>query len=332
MTVSSQPVSLPPSIHVLERGWLSSNNVLLFGRDDVALIDSGYCAHAEQTLTLVRHVLRARGRDRLDRLLNTHLHSDHCGGNTALQDAFACTVAIPAAEATVVAAWDEDALSFRATGQRCPRFRADRAIRDGDMLHMGDLQWQALAAPGHDPHALLFFCASEGILISADALWRDGFGVIFPELADGPGFAEARATLELIRTLDVKVVIPGHGAPFTEVDDALQRAFSRLGYLAADPARNARNAVKVLIKFLLLDRQRIPLDQLPAMMRDIPLLHMANERYMHMEDAQLAQWVVGQLARAGAARSDGGFLLDAEPGVQPMMAAGARNRAGCYHR
>jgi glyoxylase-like metal-dependent hydrolase (beta-lactamase superfamily II) len=30
---------------------------------------------------------------------------------------------------------------------------------------MGDLAWQALAAPGHDPHALLFWCEDEGILI-----------------------------------------------------------------------------------------------------------------------------------------------------------------------
>src|SRR5262245_49197489 len=71
---------------VLERGWLSSNNLLL--HDPQAgdwLLDSGHCVHAAQTVELVRHALQGRP---LVRLLNTHLHSDHCGGNAALQRAF----------------------------------------------------------------------------------------------------------------------------------------------------------------------------------------------------------------------------------------------------
>ncbi|MBP0598253.1 MBL fold metallo-hydrolase [Herbaspirillum sp. LeCh32-8] len=309
--MNAPALQVHPGIHVLERGWLSSNNVLLFGDDDVAMIDSGYVSHAEQTLTLVRHVLKERGRDRLDLLLNTHLHSDHCGGNAALQAAFASRTAIPAAEADKVRRWDEDALSYRATGQRCPRFNFDQTIGDGQALRLGGLDWQALAAPGHDPHSLIFFCPQEGILISADALWRNGFGIIFPELDGETGFDEARATLELIRTLDVKLVIPGHGAPFTEVGDALDKAFSRLDYLQADPLRNAHNGIKVLVKFLLLDRQRIALEELPAIVRDTPLLRVANRRFMQMADEELACWVVAQLERAGAACSDGVFLLDA---------------------
>lgn len=309
--MNAPALQVHPGIHVLERGWLSSNNVLLFGDDDVAMIDSGYVSHAEQTLTLVRHVLKERGRDRLDLLLNTHLHSDHCGGNAALQAAFASCTAIPAAEADKVRRWDEDALSYRATGQRCPRFNFDQTIGDGQALRLGGLDWQALAAPGHDPHSLIFFCPQEGILISADALWRNGFGIIFPELDGETGFDEARATLELIRTLDVKLVIPGHGAPFTEVGDALDKAFSRLDYLQADPLRNAHNGIKVLVKFLLLDRQRIALEELPAIVRDTPLLRVANRRFMQMADEELACWVVAQLERAGAACSDGVFLLDA---------------------
>jgi glyoxylase-like metal-dependent hydrolase (beta-lactamase superfamily II) len=309
--MNAPALQVHPSIHVLERGWLSSNNVLLFGRDEVAMIDSGYVSHGEQTLTLVRHVLHARGRDRLDLLLNTHLHSDHCGGNAALQSAYACRTAIPAAEAGKVCDWDEEALSYRATGQRCPRFDFSHTIADGEVLRLGDLDWRALAAPGHDPHSLIFFCEQEGILISADALWRNGFGIIFPELDGETGFDEARATLELIRTLDVRLVIPGHGAPFTEVGDALGKAFSRLDYLQADPLRNAHNGIKVLVKFLLLDQQRIALEKLPAMMREIPLLRIANRRFMQMSDDALARWTVAQLERAGAARSDGVFLLDA---------------------
>ena len=302
------PAQLPLSMRVFERGWLSGNNILFSGCDETTLVDSGYVTHAPQTLALVEHALNGR---RLDRIVNTHLHSDHCGGNAALRMAWDCRIAIPAAEADKVRDWDEGALSYRATGQQCARFSFDELISPGDVLTMGDLQWQALAAPGHDPHALLLWCAREGILISGDALWQNGFGVIFPELAGEPGFDDVRATLELIAALGAQVVIPGHGAPFTDVEAALQRAHGRLDYLSADPVRNAENGIKVLLKFLLLERRRIALAEIERLFGTLPLLVCARERFLPRAPAELARWAAKALEKAGAARVEGGWLVDA---------------------
>jgi glyoxylase-like metal-dependent hydrolase (beta-lactamase superfamily II) len=291
-------------MRVFERGWLSSNNVLFTGAQP-ALVDSGYVTHAAQTLALVRHAL---GDQALALLVNTHLHSDHCGGNAALQAAYRCRTIIPAPEAGKVARWDEDALSYKATGQQCARFGFDATLAPGEMLELGGLRWQALAAPGHDPHALLLYCATEGILISGDALWENGFGVIFPELADETGFEDQRATLGLIATLDARIVIPGHGAMFTDVAGALARAHARVDYLSADPRRNAENAIKVMLKFLLLERQSIALDELPALLASIPLVERVRVEYFDMDPAAMAGWAVGALVRAGAAHVDGKLL------------------------
>ena len=300
-------MSLPDSMHVLQRGWLSSNNILFIGREQTALVDSGYATHAPQTLQLVAHLLQGRP---LDLLLNTHTHSDHVGGNAALQDAYGCRTLIPAAEAPAVRDWNEDALSYRATGQYCPRFRFDATMAAGDTLMLGDMAWQVLGAPGHDPHSLILYCPSQRILISADALWENGFGVIFPELEGEPGFDATRATLEQIAALDVRLVIPGHGAPFADVAGALQRAFKRLDYLAADPARNAQNGIKVLVKFRLLEKKRIPLTELRQWMHDVPLLATSNRMHLRMEEAALADWTASQLVRAGVARVEQGMLVD----------------------
>ena len=300
-------MSLPDSMHVLQRGWLSSNNILFIGREQTALVDSGYATHAPQTLQLVSHLLQGRP---LDLLLNTHTHSDHVGGNAALQEAYGCRTIIPAAEAPAVRDWDEDALSYRATGQQCPRFRFDATMAAGDNLILGDMEWQVLGAPGHDPHSLILYCPAQRILISADALWENGFGVIFPELEGEPGFDATRATLEQIATLDVRLVIPGHGAPFSDVAGALQRAFNRLNYLAADPARNAQNGIKVLVKFRLLEEKRIPLAELRQWMHEVPLLATSNRMHLRMEEEALADWTASQLVRAGVARIEQGVLVD----------------------
>ncbi|WP_421378730.1 MBL fold metallo-hydrolase [Paraburkholderia sp. DD10] len=301
-------IALPPSIKVFERGWLSSNNVLLIDDACAALVDTGYATHAPQTLALVRQTLGARP---LDLIVNTHLHSDHCGGNALLQATWPCRTAIPVSEADAVRAWDETRLTFRATGQTCERFSFTETIAPGVRLRLGALDWQVLGAPGHDPHSLMLYCADERILISADALWENGFGVIFPELEGESGFAEEQAVLEAIAERDVRLVIPGHGAPFTNVGQALERAFSRVAWLRADPARNARNALKVLIVFKLLEVREMGFDVLLRMLDEAAAMRAAASMLKPRgEWPALVREIVEELAaRNGPLAVDGARLV-----------------------
>jgi glyoxylase-like metal-dependent hydrolase (beta-lactamase superfamily II) len=292
----------------LQRDWLSANHVLFDDGEQAALVDSGYVKHRELTVAMVRRLLGARP---LDLLVNTHLHSDHCGGNGLLQATWGCRTLVPAASAQAVRDWDMARLTYEATGQRCDRFGFDGTIDDGDTLCLGGLDWSVIAAPGHDPDAVVLHCPSERLLISADALWQDGFGVIFPELVGEPGFDAQHAILERIARLDIRLVIPGHGAMFTDVAEALGRAHRRLDYLRADPARNARHAVKVLLKFLLLEREAIPLAGVRDWFASIPLVVEPNRRHLGLAPDELTDWTIAALVKAGAARIEGGMLIDA---------------------
>ncbi|SIT37199.1 Zn-dependent hydrolase, glyoxylase [Paraburkholderia ribeironis] len=300
--------TLPASIRVFERGWLSSNNVLLIDDACAALVDTGYASHAPQTLALVQQTLGMRP---LDLIVNTHLHSDHCGGNALLQTTWPCRTLIPASEADTVRDWDETRLSFRATAQTCERFRFTGTIAPGSQLRLGGLDWQVLGAPGHDPHSLMLYCAHERILISADALWENGFGVIFPELEGESGFAEQQAVLDAIARLDVRVVIPGHGAPFTTVEQALERAFSRVAWLRGDPVRNAKNALKVLIVFKLLEVRAMSFDTLLDMLDSAAVMRAAASMLKpRSEWPPLVSEIIGELAVAsGPLRVDGSRIV-----------------------
>lgn len=303
-------IRLPQGVTVFERGWLSANNILL--RDDACctLIDSGYATHAEQTLGLVRAALGDRP---LDRLLNTHLHSDHCGGNAALQQAYpGLQTLIPPGHAAQVAPWDPQALSYTPTGQQCPRFRFDAVLEPGSELRLANRSWQVHAAPGHDPHSLVFFEPESGALISADALWENGFGVVFPELEGSAAFAEVAATLDLIAALGPKTVIPGHGAVFTTVDQALEAARRRLDSFVRSPSRHATHAAKVLIKFKLLEWQRISQQALAVWAGTTPYLRLLHET--HFAELNRGEWVqqlIDDLVRAGAARIEGRDVVNA---------------------
>lgn len=301
--------ALPRGVTVFERGWLSSNNVLLDG-DEPVLVDSGYVTHAAQTVDLVERELEGRS---LALLVNTHLHSDHCGGNAALQERYAALrIEIPPGDAEAVAQWDEAALSFRATGQRCPRFRAEGVLVAGQRRRLGMHDWEIHSAPGHDPHSVVLFEPGSRTLISADALWENGFGVIFPELLGEPSFDEVAATLDLIETLNPRTVIPGHGGVFGDGAAALDRARRRLDGLISDPRKHARHAFKVLIKFKLLEAQYMPELEWHAWRDETPYFRAIHSRFFSdWEFFALADELLNELVRSGAAERSADIIYNA---------------------
>ena len=301
--------TLPPGIEIFERGWLSANNIFLYGEGDVSLVDSGYCAHQNLTLNLVNNALQKNTLKTLNKVVNTHLHSDHCGGNAALAKDYQCEIYIPAAEDLAVKNWDEELLSYKNLGQECPRFKHQGLLVPGEKLLLGPYWWQILTAPGHDPHSIMLYQADHGILISADALWEEGFGVIFPELWGESGFEEVAQTLDLIDSLPIQFVIPGHGKPFTDVTSALGIARSRLDYLASDRTRNARHGAKVLLKYKLLEWRSQEMELVNDWISNTPIL-MGIAKELHMSLAELVKWLPQALAKTGAARIDNGYLVN----------------------
>lgn len=299
---------LPPQIHVFVRDWLSANNVLMKSRDGHVLVDSGYVSHAPLTLALLRSA-RGLGQEPLALLVNTHGHSDHIGGNVAVQAAYDCGIAFPAAEAPFVEAWDHKALLYDYADQEAERFDVDVRLQSGATQVWGDLEWRMLAAPGHDMGALVFYNPEHRILISGDALWQNGFGFVMPRAVDPDALPATRATLDMIAALDVRTVIPGHGEVFTDIAQALDRAYQRLAALEADDARVARHALKVVLTFSLLARRRMRIDALPDYVARVGIYRDLNAAVLRMTPQALADMLAGELVRARALEREGDYLV-----------------------
>jgi glyoxylase-like metal-dependent hydrolase (beta-lactamase superfamily II) len=301
--------SLPNGLIFFERGWLSSNNVLLHDDDQAWLIDTGYCAHSEQTAKLVGSIL---GQQALTAIVNTHLHSDHCGGNAHLQTLYpAIKTFIPPGHATFVDSWDAEVLTYASTGQSCPVFLKTNVLRAGDSFQIAGMTWQVLAAPGHDPHSIVLFCDAHGILISADALWENGFGVVFPEIEGLSAFDEVDQTLQIIEQLQPKLVLPGHGAAFSDVNGALTRAKSRLNQFKSDPAKHTTYAAKVLLKFKLLEVQKIKFTELHQWADSVRYLHLLHQSLGFA--LSFESWIrdlIHKLAKSSACIFEGEYVIN----------------------
>ena len=300
--------TLPPQMHVFVRDWLSANHVVLRSDAGCVVIDSGYDKHVPLMLALIASRMGLDGRP-LAKLINTHCHSDHVGGNAALRRAYGCTIAVPAGEAPLIDAWDEQALLYEYADQRAERFAVDEILEPGSTHTWGDIEWRALAAPGHAMGALVFFNDEHRILISGDALWQNGYGIVMPPELDPGALPATRATLEMIATLDARCVVPGHGEPFTDVDAALERAFARTTAFEVDPMRTVRHVLKALLVFSLLDRERMPLASLPLYVERVGVYREFNARFFRLDPATLAEKLVTELEVAGAVRRAGGWLL-----------------------
>ncbi len=295
--------ALPPSVRVIVRGWLNSNQVVLRSPGANVLVDSGYCTHAARTLALVGEALEGEG---LAGLVNTHCHSDHMGGNAAVSARYDCGVTVPAGEVKHLVPWTPQSVWMEQFDQRAEPFEFHDTIAAGETFEAGGLDWQAHAAPGHDMDALMYFEPTHRVLVSGDALWENGMGFVWPEDGPNPHIDAAFETLSAIEALAPAVVIPGHGAPFTGVARALETARSRLAAFAGDPVKGARYAMKALFVFALLDKGSMAVADIAAYLARVPCHRRLAERFLRREPRELAEWLLADLQRSGAVRVEAG--------------------------
>jgi glyoxylase-like metal-dependent hydrolase (beta-lactamase superfamily II) len=291
------------------RGWLSANNVPFAKSGDAgaAVVDSGYVTHGGQTLALLEHALAGWP---LVRILNTHLHSDHCGGNAALLRRWPqARLSVPAGYAPHLRPWNAQGLGFHAMDQRCEPFEAHGFLASGDTLRLGARDWEVHATPGHDPDAVVLFEPASRTLISGDALWEQRLAIIFPELVGDSGFEAAQRTLDLIERLAPRLVLPGHGEAFTDVAAALAASRRRLEAFVAAPEKHHQYATRALVTYHLLEHRALPRAALQRWIVQTPVLRRTpGERATAEAARRFAEETVARLIADGVLAEEAGWV------------------------
>jgi glyoxylase-like metal-dependent hydrolase (beta-lactamase superfamily II) len=226
---------------------------------------------------------------------------------------YKCRVTIPEGEVKHVVPWTEQSCWAEEMDQYAEEFAFDDTMASGDTFEGGGLNWQVYAAPGHDMDALIFFAAEVRILISGDALWERGLGFVWPQplhAAHGNSFIHAaRVALDAIEKLDPAIVVPGHGAPFSNVASALGDARGKLAAFERDPAKNARHAAKSLFVFALLDKGRMKVADVPAYLESVPVYRRMREKFSLGANDEFAAQVLKELLAARAVKVEDGLVV-----------------------
>lgn len=305
-------MTLPPHMCFIERDWLSANHVMFRDHESATLIDSGYGRFNDVTLAKVGAVLEEWDGPSLGRIINTHIHSDHIGGNAELQRGHpGCSIAVPVDEQPALVNWDAPEQMLSYADQECERFAWDDVIEPGQQVELGGEAWNAIATPGHDMGSLVFYSPRLRILISADALWENGSGFVPPQAVDAKPLAAQRATFRRLTDLDVALVIPGHGPMFTDYSGALTRASEKLEFFAADDMRIAKNVVKTMFIYSIMWRGGMLLSDIPAYLDQVGVHSDYNAQFFRFSNEAFAAWMVAETTENGKLRVDGERLVAA---------------------
>ncbi len=245
--------ALPEDLRVLVRGWMHGNVVVLRGAVP-ALIDTGYHTGVDDVRAAFLDHTGAAPSEAPGLIALTHTHSDHGGGVASLQEDCPVTVLAHVDTQRMVNSWDTDAMWLDSTGQQMPRYRVDDALHHGDSVRLGDRTWSVIETPGHATGGVSYLDAIDGILVTGDALWRDGFGILNPWRDGEHVFADAERALQNLSETNARVIIPGHGPPFGGLDAAIERARSRLAHLEQNRDRLQVLVVRSCAGFLQLAR------------------------------------------------------------------------------
>jgi glyoxylase-like metal-dependent hydrolase (beta-lactamase superfamily II) len=204
-------VTVTPDLTMLVvRGW----QVYIWRDDDsVTVIDTGAPGSGAEILAVA---------PRIDRIVLTHGHVDHCGSAAELQHATGATVFAGSGDSREIrdgAAmpppafedW-EIAIHQRVSAglpEAAPPVAELEELNDGDMLDFGGGA-EVLAIPGHTAGSIAIHLPSRGVLFTGDTIANVG-AVMLGTFNQDRG--QTIASFRRLADLDVQTACFGHGEP-----------------------------------------------------------------------------------------------------------------------
>ena len=192
-----------PRIEVAAFGPWGTNAYLVWdGRSSDALVlDPGMGAAGPLMERVAAHGLTVH------LVANSHGHIDHIFDDGPLTQASGAPLAIH----------PEDA--YRLDGRNTYGFElapvdADRDLREGERLRVGDLVFDILHTPGHTEGSVCLYAEAQGLLLSGDVLFAGSYGRT--DLPGGNDEQMVASLARLAREIPAEVrVLPGHGPETT---------------------------------------------------------------------------------------------------------------------
>jgi len=258
---------------------INVNAYLVCGDNEYLLIDTGW--DTDETLSSLRKQLAEIGiqPEDISQIVATHIHPDHYGLAGKLRELSHAKIALHYLEKELIQTryrdigklirqaveWmrtngvPNDELSERLSELETKRPEMlkfsvpalpDTTLRGDEIITVGSFSFRVLWTPGHSPGHICLYEPAQQILISGDHILPDVTTVVGPELdADASPLDDYINSLNEIKKLNTRLVLPGHGEPFTgltqRIDEIMQSQSQRGSEILEAVKTGAKTAYQV---------------------------------------------------------------------------------------
>lgn len=162
------------------------------------------------------------------RILNSHTHFDHTGGNAEFPDILNEDTSFTRSNAMGQSnLYSRDALApericgklpagVRSDGYSIRPWHITHAIHDGERIDLGGRQLEILFTPGHTPDSLSLLDRNSGLLFTGDTFYPGPIYLFTPE-TDFAAYARSVSRLAGLAP-GLKLLLPAHNVPVSAPD------------------------------------------------------------------------------------------------------------------
>ena len=138
----------------------------------------------------------------------THCHGDHIGAIKQLKQAKGGKVLIHRDDAPGL---DDEKINLSSCIEMGDiELEADSRLDDGDLIHLGELEFKVLHTPGHTKGSSSLYCEKEELVFSGDTLFRGTWGRTDLPTSSFESIINS-ITNKLLVLPGETIVYPGHG-------------------------------------------------------------------------------------------------------------------------
>jgi glyoxylase-like metal-dependent hydrolase (beta-lactamase superfamily II) len=177
---------------------LQGTNQYIIGKESALVID--VALSADSNMDGILEQAEAMGVKKIEKILLTHIHSDHCGGALALRKRCGAKLGIHRSRAGYLGG-------------------EDFQYGDNDRISFGGGELHVLHTPGHESGHCCFYEGDEKVLFSGDNILGYGTAVIRPP--DG-NMTDYLKSLERLLGFSVDLILPGHGPLVAKAEDKIR--------------------------------------------------------------------------------------------------------------
>lgn len=166
---------------------LQGTNQYVVGKHSVVVIDVALGTDANMNGILEE--VEALGAKKIEKILLTHIHRDHCGGALALKKRCGAKIGLFRSRAGYLGG-------------------EDFHFADGDAIPFDGGELRVIHTPGHESGHCCFYESREQVLFTGDHILGEGTTVIPPPDGD---MAQYIQSLEKLLEFKISLLLPGHG-------------------------------------------------------------------------------------------------------------------------